>query len=238
MSPAAEYAEEAAFYRTTLRDAARHPIETILELGSGGGNNASHMKRHFKEMVLVDISPGMLAMSRALNPELDALRGRYADGAARPAIRCGLRARRRLLHDDRNGSETSHRDGFRPLQARRCGIVLPRLHPREFRGCGGPRRRGRGRTRNEMAIVAVASRSRRDRRTSWTTPISFARATVRCALSTTATLKDSFRATRGCSCSRTSDSHIRPCRSSTPIWSPESTKCLSASGRRRPASPL
>ena len=71
MSPAAEYAEEAAFYRSTLRNAARHPIEAILELGSGGGNNASHMKRHFKEMVLVDISPGMLAMSRAINPDLE-----------------------------------------------------------------------------------------------------------------------------------------------------------------------
>jgi SAM-dependent methyltransferase len=70
MSPAAEYTEEAAFYRTTLCNAARQPIETILELGSGGGNNASHMKHHFKEMVLVDISPGMLAMGRTLNPEL------------------------------------------------------------------------------------------------------------------------------------------------------------------------
>jgi SAM-dependent methyltransferase len=70
MSPAAEYVEEAAFYRATLCNAARQPIETILELGSGGGNNASHLKHHFKEMVLVDISPGMLAMSRALNPEL------------------------------------------------------------------------------------------------------------------------------------------------------------------------
>jgi SAM-dependent methyltransferase len=70
MSPAGEYAEEAAFYVKTLDDAAQHPVETILELGSGGGNNASHMKQHFKEMVLVDLSPGMLAMSRALNPEL------------------------------------------------------------------------------------------------------------------------------------------------------------------------
>ena len=85
MSPAAEYAEEAAFYRTTLRNAARHPIETILELGSGGGNNASHMKQHYKEMVLVDMSPGMLAMSRALNPELEHHRGRHAHRAARPA---------------------------------------------------------------------------------------------------------------------------------------------------------
>ena len=71
MSPAAEYAEEANFYRTTLNNAARQPIHTVLELGSGGGNNASHMKSHFKEMVLVDLSPGMLAMSRALNPELE-----------------------------------------------------------------------------------------------------------------------------------------------------------------------
>ena len=66
-----EYAEEAAFYRTTLRNAARHPIETILELGSGGGNNASHMKQHYNEMVLVDLSRDMLAMSRTLNPELE-----------------------------------------------------------------------------------------------------------------------------------------------------------------------
>jgi SAM-dependent methyltransferase len=70
MSPAAEYAEEAAFYVSTLHNAAQRPIATLLELGSGGGNNASHMKRHFKEMVLVDVSPGMLAVSRGLNPEL------------------------------------------------------------------------------------------------------------------------------------------------------------------------
>ena len=31
MSPAAEYAEEAAFYRTTLNNAAPHRIETLLE---------------------------------------------------------------------------------------------------------------------------------------------------------------------------------------------------------------
>ena len=71
MSPPAEYAEEADFYRKTLNNAARQPIETALELGSGGGNNASHMKSHFRQMVLVDLSPGMLAMSRALNPEVE-----------------------------------------------------------------------------------------------------------------------------------------------------------------------
>jgi hypothetical protein len=71
MSPAAEYREEAAFYCRTLNNAASRPIDTLLELGSGGGNNASHMKGHYKEMVLTDVSPGMLAMSRMLNPELE-----------------------------------------------------------------------------------------------------------------------------------------------------------------------
>ena len=75
MSPATEYAEEAAFYLEAMRRAARAPLASIVELGSGGGNNASHMKRHFKEMVLVDVSPEMLAMSRMLNPELDHVTG-------------------------------------------------------------------------------------------------------------------------------------------------------------------
>ena len=71
MSPAGEYAEEASFYSDMLHNAATLPVRTILELGSGGGNNASHMKRRFTEMVLVELSSGMLAMSRALNPDLE-----------------------------------------------------------------------------------------------------------------------------------------------------------------------
>jgi ubiquinone/menaquinone biosynthesis C-methylase UbiE len=46
----------------------------MLELGSGGGNNASHLKRHFK-MTLVDLSPGMLQVSRKLNPECEHIQG-------------------------------------------------------------------------------------------------------------------------------------------------------------------
>jgi len=42
---------------------------TLLELGSGGGNNASFLKARF-EMVLVEPSPGMLAVSQAVNPEV------------------------------------------------------------------------------------------------------------------------------------------------------------------------
>jgi SAM-dependent methyltransferase len=46
----------------------------VLELGSGGGNNASHLKRHF-ELILVDRSPQMLELSRSLNPEVDHVEG-------------------------------------------------------------------------------------------------------------------------------------------------------------------
>jgi ubiquinone/menaquinone biosynthesis C-methylase UbiE len=69
-----EYAEEAAFYARTLSAACELPPRTVLELGSGGGNNASHMKAQFS-MVLVDRSPGMLAVSRALNPECEHVEG-------------------------------------------------------------------------------------------------------------------------------------------------------------------
>jgi SAM-dependent methyltransferase len=75
MSPPTEYVEEAAFYRNALQAASAQPIQAVLELGSGGGHNASHMKRHYKEMVLVDVSPDMLAVSRALNPELEHVHG-------------------------------------------------------------------------------------------------------------------------------------------------------------------
>ncbi len=74
LSEPVHYAEEAAFYRRALLDACERPPETLLELGSGGGNNASHLKAHF-HMTLVDRSPGMLAVSRALNPECEHIEG-------------------------------------------------------------------------------------------------------------------------------------------------------------------
>jgi SAM-dependent methyltransferase len=74
LSAPEDYAEEAAFYGKALIEACEQPPRTVLELGSGGGNNASHMKAHF-DMTLVDVSPGMLAVSRALNPELGHVEG-------------------------------------------------------------------------------------------------------------------------------------------------------------------
>jgi trans-aconitate methyltransferase len=39
-------------------------------LGSGGGNNASHLKTSF-DLTLVDIAPAMLDLSRTINPECE-----------------------------------------------------------------------------------------------------------------------------------------------------------------------
>ena len=74
LSAPAEYAEEAAFYRRTLQDAVDGGPRAVLELGSGGGNNASHMKRYF-QMTLVDLSPGMLDQSREINPDCEHIQG-------------------------------------------------------------------------------------------------------------------------------------------------------------------
>lgn len=74
LSAPAEYAEEAALYERTILGACSYPPKTLLEIGSGGGSNASHMKARF-EMVLVDPSPGMLAVSRRLNPECEHVEG-------------------------------------------------------------------------------------------------------------------------------------------------------------------
>jgi SAM-dependent methyltransferase len=69
ISPPEEYEEEAGQVALALRSA-RIPVREVLELGSGGGNNAFHLKAHFS-MTLADLSEGMLAVSRALNPECE-----------------------------------------------------------------------------------------------------------------------------------------------------------------------
>lgn len=70
LSAPADYAEEAAIYREVLEAHAQQPIARLLELGSGGGNNALHLKAHY-QMTLVDLSAAMVDVSRALNPDCD-----------------------------------------------------------------------------------------------------------------------------------------------------------------------
>ena len=73
-----DYREEARIYAETILDALGQTSQSsqdgpnarpkLLELGSGGGNNASFMKAHFA-VTLVDPSPKMRAQSQDLNPE-------------------------------------------------------------------------------------------------------------------------------------------------------------------------
>ncbi len=91
-SPPSDYEEEALFFARQLRAAGDQPCGSVLELGSGGGNNASWMQPHF-EMVLVDPSPGMLAVSRALNPDCEHIQGDMR------SIRLGRQFDRVFIHD-------------------------------------------------------------------------------------------------------------------------------------------
>lgn len=74
LTPPEEYEVEARFYSSVLEDAALIPVRTVLELGSGGGNNASHMKSRF-DLTLTDLSEEMLALSRSLHPDLEHVQG-------------------------------------------------------------------------------------------------------------------------------------------------------------------
>jgi trans-aconitate methyltransferase len=74
LSAPEDYEEEAAFFHQVLQSASTPPPRTVLELGSGGGNNASFLKVNYI-MTLADISPGMLAVSRQLNPQCEHVLG-------------------------------------------------------------------------------------------------------------------------------------------------------------------
>ncbi|HSS95213.1 MAG TPA: class I SAM-dependent methyltransferase [Candidatus Dormibacteraeota bacterium] len=69
-----EYRREAAHIMRVLRKSTGPPPRTMLELGSGGGNSAFHLKAYFA-MTLVDLSPPMLLVSRKLNPECEHIKG-------------------------------------------------------------------------------------------------------------------------------------------------------------------
>jgi len=91
ISPPEEYAEEAAYAATLLASAAI-PVQEVLELGSGGGHNAVHLKAIFA-MTLVDLSPDMLAVSERLNPDCA-----HHEGDMR-TVRLGRRFDAVFVHD-------------------------------------------------------------------------------------------------------------------------------------------
>jgi SAM-dependent methyltransferase len=92
ISPPSEYAEEAAFLRGVLDTACSPPPRSVLELGSGWGNIATFLKRHFT-LTLTDVAPRMLAVSRAANPDCE-----HVEGDLR-TLRLGRQFDAVLIHD-------------------------------------------------------------------------------------------------------------------------------------------
>ncbi len=70
LTPASEYAGAAACYRRLFEAYCNRPPRTLLDLGSGAGHNAMHLKATFA-CTLVDLEPAMLAQSRRINPECE-----------------------------------------------------------------------------------------------------------------------------------------------------------------------
>jgi SAM-dependent methyltransferase len=69
LSPPDDYLEEATLLKNILLSQGEH-INSVLELGSGGGHNAFHLKKYFN-MTLVEMSGNMLDMSIKLNAECE-----------------------------------------------------------------------------------------------------------------------------------------------------------------------
>jgi SAM-dependent methyltransferase len=69
-----EAREEAALVLRLLRDSVDGPLDTLLELGCGGGNLASHLQGTLR-LTLTDLSEAMLRQSRKLNPASEHIRG-------------------------------------------------------------------------------------------------------------------------------------------------------------------
>jgi len=74
VDPVEDHADEADCYRAAFERAGAPRTGTLLELGAGAGNNAFYLKRFFRS-TLSDVSPRMLELSRAQNPDCEHLVG-------------------------------------------------------------------------------------------------------------------------------------------------------------------
>ena len=69
-----EYLEECELFTRLFRERATGEVQTLLDVGCGGGKHAFHFKKNF-ELTGIDISQAMLANAKTLNPECEFLIG-------------------------------------------------------------------------------------------------------------------------------------------------------------------
>lgn len=74
LADAQDYRREAEPLIELIRSAAPVAVQTLLHLGSGAGGHDQFFKQAFK-VTGVDASPGMLALARETNPEVEYLEG-------------------------------------------------------------------------------------------------------------------------------------------------------------------
>ena len=229
----AEYSDDASFVLAALREHADGPIETLLELGSGGGNTASHLK-HDLRLTLTDLSPQMLALSATLNPECEHLVGDMR------TLRLGRTFDTVLAHDaicymttdaDLRAAMTT---AFEHLRSGGAAVFMPD-HIRETFAegtdhgghdgpglAGGPPGRACATWSGPPIPIPTTRPTRSTTQSSCGTPMT----RLRCAR--TGISKGCFRARPGSTCSPASGS--RPSLSSTR----RPGRCSSASGRGQP----
>ncbi|MBN8230065.1 class I SAM-dependent methyltransferase [Corallococcus macrosporus] len=122
-SPPEEYVEEAEDLLPMLRPE-EGPARTLLELGSGGGSLAFHLKKHFT-LTLTDRSPEMVAVSRAVNPECE---HRVGDMTS---LRLGRTFDRVMVHDaimyavDRDAARATVRTAAAHCRTGGSVVLLP-----------------------------------------------------------------------------------------------------------------
>jgi SAM-dependent methyltransferase len=71
---AEEYADYCDHVTRLVRQHARIPVRSLLNIGCGGGKNVFNLKRDYAVTGL-DLSPQMLALARDLNPECEFVQG-------------------------------------------------------------------------------------------------------------------------------------------------------------------
>ncbi|MGH9313237.1 MAG: class I SAM-dependent methyltransferase [Vicinamibacterales bacterium] len=124
LSPPSHYIEEAADLLPVLIGATEAQPRTLLELGSGGGSLAYHLKNSL-DLTLTDRSPEMLAVNKAVNPECEHALGDMT------SLDLGREFDRVLVHDaimyatDRDALRATMRTAYRHCRPGGAAVFVP-----------------------------------------------------------------------------------------------------------------